>query len=67
MINSLSNKTPFILNIFTALYLIYIMPQNIFFEENYSLLKATCVIIVDICSISILVYSLKMMLFPHKK
>lgn len=62
------SKTTFrlILNIFTALYLIFAMPQNILFEGTDNLLKIISVIIVNTCAIGMLVYSITRF-FPTKK
>lgn len=61
------NKGVLILNIIISLYLIYMMPQNIFSEENYFLPKLICVIVVYICSFSFIINSLKNILFSDKE
>ncbi len=65
----LNKKSPlvFVSNIVTALFLINQMPQNILIQHDSTLLKIISVILVDLCAVSILIYSLYRLIFDRIK
>jgi len=65
----LNKKSPLalILNIVTALFLLSQMPQHILIYQDAEILKIISVILVDICAIAILIYSLYRLIFDRIK
>ncbi len=65
----LNKKSPLalILNIVTALFLLSQMPQHILIHQDAEILKIISVILVDICAIAILIYSLYRLIFDRIK
>lgn len=46
----------FLANIFTAIFLLSLMPQNLLLNFNENILKAVCVLTVDIVAICMAMY-----------
>ncbi len=63
----LNKKSPLVLNIVTALFLINQMPQHILIQHDTTLLKIISVVLVDLCAVSILIYSLYRLIFDRIK
>lgn len=65
----LNKKSPLVLvlNIVTALFLINQMPQHILIEHSTTLPKIISVVLVDLCAVSILIYSLYRLIFDRIK
>ncbi|CAM3584498.1 hypothetical protein SPPR111872_09190 [Sphingobacterium prati] len=65
----LNKKSPLtlVLNIITASFLLSQMPQHILLYQDAEILKIISVIVVDICAIAILIYSLYRLIFNRIK